>query len=95
MRGRENGKRKAGQQCWDFPEDKILVLLNFINAQYCYVIGNMSFVLEVIEQCSMEGLMTGNEDEAPTLRPMMSRPSSLEETLILGKIVDRGRQMRI
>ena len=25
----------------------------------------------------------------------MSRPSSLEETLILGKIVDRGRQMRI
>ena len=36
-----------------------------------------------------------DEDEAPTLRPMMSRPSSLEETLILGKIVDRGRQMRI
>ena len=67
MPGGENGKRKAGWQCWDFPEDKILVLLNFINAQYCYMIGNMSFVLEVVEQCSMKGLMTVNEDEAPIL----------------------------
>ena len=32
-----------------------------------------------------------DEDEAPTLRPMMSRPSSLEETLMLGKIVSRRR----
>ena len=32
-----------------------------------------------------------DEDEAPTLRPMMSRPSSLEETLMLGKIVGRRR----
>ena len=38
---------------------------------------------------------TDDEDEAPTLRPMMSRPSYLEETLILGKVVGRGRQMRI
>ena len=32
-----------------------------------------------------------DEDEAPTLRPMMSRPSSLEGTQMLGKIVDRKR----
>ena len=32
-----------------------------------------------------------DEDEAPTLRPMMSSPSSLEETLMLGKIVSRRR----
>ena len=36
-----------------------------------------------------------DEDEAPTLRPMMSGPISLEETLMLGKIVDRKREMRI
>ena len=34
---------------------------------------------------------TDVEDEAPTLRPMMSSPSSLEETLMLGKIVSRRR----
>ena len=34
---------------------------------------------------------TDNEDDAPTLRPMMSRPSSLEETLMLGKILGRRR----
>ena len=34
---------------------------------------------------------TDNEDEAPTLKPMMLRLSSLEETLMLGKIVDRRR----
>ena len=34
---------------------------------------------------------TDDEDEAPTLRPMMSRPSSLEETLMLGKILGRRR----
>ena len=34
---------------------------------------------------------TDDEDEAPTLRPMMSRPSSLEETLMLGKIMGRRR----
>ena len=34
---------------------------------------------------------TDDEDEAPTLRPMISRPSSLEETLMLGKIVGRRR----
>ena len=38
---------------------------------------------------------TDDEDEAPTLRPMMSRPRSLEETLTLGKIVGRRREMRI
>ena len=38
---------------------------------------------------------TDDEDEAPTLRPMMSGPISLEETLMLGKIVDRKREMRI
>ena len=38
---------------------------------------------------------TDAEDEAPTLRPMMSRPRSLEETLTLGKIVGRRREMRI
>ena len=32
-----------------------------------------------------------DDDEAPTLRPMMSSPSSLEETLMLGKIVSRRR----
>ena len=36
-----------------------------------------------------------DEDEAPTLRPMMSRPSSLEETLMLGKIVGKRREMRV
>ena len=50
MPGGENGKRKAGRQCWDFPRDNIPVLLNFINAQYCQVIGNMSFDLEVVRQ---------------------------------------------
>ena len=54
MTGGENGKRMARQQCWDFLEDKIAVLLNLINAQYCLVIGNMRFVLEVVEQYSME-----------------------------------------
>ena len=43
MPGSENGKRKAGKQCWDFPGDNITVLLKFINAQYFQVIGNMSF----------------------------------------------------
>ena len=57
MPGGENGKRKAGQQCWDFPGGNIPVLLNFINAQYCQVIGNMSFDLEVVEQYSMQRLM--------------------------------------
>ena len=37
---------------------------------------------------------TDDEDEAPTLRPMMSRPSSLEETLMLGKIVGRGEGIK-
>ena len=32
-----------------------------------------------------------DEDEAPTLRPMMSGPSSLEETLMLVKILGRRR----
>ena len=36
-----------------------------------------------------------DEDEAPTRRSMMSRPSSLEETLKLGKIVGRRREMRV
>ena len=31
-----------------------------------------------------------DEDEAPTLRPMMSRPSSLEGTQMLGKIKGRS-----
>ena len=57
MPGGENGKRKAGQQCWDFPGDNITVLLKFINAQYFQVIGNMSFDLEVVEQYSMQRLM--------------------------------------
>ena len=57
MPGGENGKRKAGLQFWDFSGNNIPVLLNFINVQYCSVIGNMSFVLEVVEQYSMEGLM--------------------------------------
>ena len=45
----------------------------------------------------MEGLMTDNEDEALTLRPMIWRPSSLEETLILEKIVGRrgNKRMRL
>ena len=40
---------------------------------------------------------TDDEDEAPTLRPMMWRPSSLEETLMLGKIVGRrgNKRMRL
>ena len=29
--------------------------------------------------------MTDDENEVPTLRPMVSRPSSLEETLMLEK----------
>ena len=57
MPGGENGKRKAGQQCSDIPGDKIPILLNFINAQFCYMVENMSFALEVVEQYSVEGLM--------------------------------------
>ena len=30
MPGGENGKRKAGQKCWDFSEDKIPILLIFL-----------------------------------------------------------------
>ena len=41
----------------DFPGDNILVLWNLVNAQYSSVIGNMSFVLEVVEQYSMQRLM--------------------------------------
>ena len=40
---------------------------------------------------AMFNAKTDAEDEAPTLRPMMSRPSSLEETLMLGKIMGRRR----
>ena len=40
-------------------------------------------------------IRTDDEDKVPTLRLMMSRPSSLEETLTLGKIVGRRRQMRV
>ena len=57
MPGGENGKRKGGQHSWDFPEDKIPFLINFINAQFCKMIGNMSFALEVVEQYSVEELM--------------------------------------
>ena len=57
MPGEENSKRNTGRQCWDFPEDKIPFLINFINAQFCKMIGNMSFVLEVVEQYSVEELM--------------------------------------
>ena len=32
-------------------------VIAFLNGQYRYVIRNMSFVLEVVEQYSMEGLM--------------------------------------
>ena len=34
---------------------------------------------------------TDDEDEAPTLRPMMSRPSALEEILMLVKTLGRRR----
>ena len=45
---------------------------------------------------SGRGIFNGRtDDEAPTLRPMMSRTSSLEETLMLGKIVGRRREMRV
>ena len=30
-------RAKAGQQCWELPENKIPILLNFIDAQYCQV----------------------------------------------------------
>ena len=92
MPGSENGKRKAGQQCWDFPGDNIHVLLNFINAQYCLVIGNMSFVLEVVEQYSMQRLMLKMKRQH--LGHVMWRASSLEETLMLGKIVGRRRGVK-
>ena len=49
----------------------------------------MSFVLEVVEQYSVEGLML--KMKLQHLGHLMWRPSSLEETLMLGKIVGRRR----
>ena len=49
----------------------------------------MSFVLEVVEQYSMEGLKL--KMKLQHLGHLMWRPSSLEETLMLGKIVVRRR----
>ena len=49
----------------------------------------MSFVLEVVEQYSKEGLMLKMKFQH--LGYLMWRPSSLEETLMLGKIVGRRR----
>ena len=49
----------------------------------------MSFALEVVEQYSMEGLML--KMKLQHLVHLMWRPSSLEETLMLGKIVVRRR----
>ena len=92
MPGSENGKRKTGRQCWDFPGDNIPVLLNVINAQYCYVIGNMSLVLEVVEQYSMQMLML--KMKLQHLGHLMWRASSLEEILMLGKIVCRRRGIK-
>ena len=51
--------------------------------------GKKSFVLEVVEQYSMEGLML--KMKLQHLGHLMWRPSSLEETLMLGKIVVRRR----
>ena len=49
----------------------------------------MSFVLEVVEQYSVEGLML--KMKLQHLGHLMWRPSSLEETLMLGKTVGRRR----
>ena len=49
----------------------------------------MSFALEVVEQYSMEGLML--KMKLQHLVHLMWRPSSLEETLMLVKIVVRRR----
>ena len=93
MLGGKNGKRKAGRQCWDFfrgPDPTSIklyqcsILLGDWKNDFCFGSGRTVF-----------NGRTDDEDEAPTLRPMMSRPSYLEETLILGKVVGRGRQMRI
>ena len=49
----------------------------------------MSFVLEVVEQYSVEGLML--KMKLQHLGHLMWKPSSLEETLMLGKTVGRRR----
>ena len=56
------------------------ILLGVWKHEFCFGSGRVIF-----------NGRTDDEDEAPTLRPMMSRPSSLEETLMLGKILDRMR----
>ena len=50
----------------------------------------MSFVLEVVEQYSMEGLRL--KFKLQHLGHLMWSPSSLEEALMLGKIVSRRRR---
>ena len=56
------------------------------------MIGNRSFVLEMVEQYSMEGLML--KMKLQHLGHLMWRPSSLEETLMLGNIVGRRRGIK-
>ena len=60
------------------------ILLGDWKHEFCFGSGRTIFIRR-----------TDDEDEAPTLRPMMSIPSSLEETLMLGKIVGRRREMRV
>ena len=52
----------------------------------------MSFVLEVVEQYSKEGLMLKMKFQH--LGYLMWRPSSLEETLMLGKTVAEGEVIK-
>ena len=52
----------------------------------------MSFVLEVVEQYSMEGLRL--KLKLQHLGHLMWRPSSLEETLMLGNTVSRRRVIK-
>ena len=59
------------------------ILLGVWKHEFCFGSGRVIF-----------NGRTDAEDEAPTLRPMMWRPSSLEETLMLGKIVGRRRGIK-
>ena len=59
------------------------ILLGDWKHEFCFGSGRTIFI------------RTDDEDKVPTLRLMMSRPSSLEETLTPGKIVGRRRQMRV
>ena len=92
MPGGKNGKRKAGAAVLGFPRGPDPTSIKLYRCSIC--LGDWKY-----EFCFGSGrtifIRTDDEDKVPTLRLMMSRPSSLEETLMPGKIVGRRRQMRV